>query len=34
MPSYNPPLRDMQFLLHEVFGVEQEYKAIDRKSVV
>ena len=25
MPSYNPPLRDMQFLMHEVFKLEDEY---------
>lgn len=34
MPSYNPPLRDMQFLLHEVFGVEQEYKAMPKHAEV
>ena len=28
MPTYNPPLRDMQFLLHEVFKVEDEFKAM------
>ncbi len=28
MPVYNPPLRDMQFLLHEVFKVADEYKAL------
>lgn len=26
MPSYNPPLRDMQFVLHEVFNVVDELK--------
>ena len=30
MPSYNPPLRDMQFLMHEVFKVTESYqKAVD-----
>lgn len=28
MPVYNPPLRDMQFVLHEVFNVEAEFKAM------
>jgi len=28
MPSYTPPLRDMQFLMHEVFKVADEYKAM------
>ena len=28
MPSYTPPLRDMQFVLHEVFKVADEYKAL------
>ncbi len=28
MPSYTPPLRDMQFVLHEVFQVADEYKAM------
>ncbi len=26
MPSYNPPLRDMQFVLHEVFNVAEDFK--------
>ena len=26
MPSYNPPLRDMQFVLHEVLNVTEELK--------
>jgi alkylation response protein AidB-like acyl-CoA dehydrogenase len=25
MPTYTPPLRDMQFVLHEVLGVTEEY---------
>ncbi|BEP33783.1 acyl-CoA dehydrogenase C-terminal domain-containing protein [Variovorax sp. V59] len=28
MPSYNPPLRDMQFVLHEVLNVADELKAL------
>lgn len=28
MPVYTPPLRDMQFLLHEVFDVGAEFKAL------
>src|SRR5664280_1615017 len=28
MPSYTPPLRDMQFVLHEVLGVVDELKAL------
>ena len=28
MPSYTPPLRDMQFVIHEVFNVVDELKQI------
>ena len=28
MPSYTPPLRDMQFVLHEVFHVADAFKAM------
>ena len=28
MPSYNPPLRDMQFVLHEVLKVTEEFKVM------
>jgi alkylation response protein AidB-like acyl-CoA dehydrogenase len=28
MPVYNPPLRDMQFVMHEVLRVEDEFKAL------
>ncbi len=28
MPTYTPPLRDMQFLLNEVFNAEEELKAL------
>ena len=30
MPSYTPPLRDMQFVMHEVLKVTDELKAISR----
>jgi alkylation response protein AidB-like acyl-CoA dehydrogenase len=32
MPQYNPPLRDMQFLLHEVFKVTDDFKAMERHA--
>jgi len=28
MPAYNPPLRDMQFVIHEVLGAVDELKQI------
>ena len=34
MPTYTPPLRAMQYLLHEVFKVTDEYKAIPRHAEV
>ena len=34
MPSYSPPLRDMQFVLHEVFNVADEYKAMPAHAEV
>ena len=34
MPSYTPPLRDMQFLLHEVFDAVSRLKAIPRYADV
>ena len=34
MPSYTPPLRDMQFVMHEVLKVEDEFKAIPRHADV
>jgi alkylation response protein AidB-like acyl-CoA dehydrogenase len=34
MPIYNPPLRDMQFVLHEVFNVVDEYRAMPRHAEV
>jgi alkylation response protein AidB-like acyl-CoA dehydrogenase len=32
MGQYTPPLRDIQFVLHELLGVEQEYKAMPRHA--
>jgi alkylation response protein AidB-like acyl-CoA dehydrogenase len=32
MPSYTPPLRDMQFVMHEVLHVVDELKAIPRHA--
>src|SRR3954469_21478915 len=32
MPVYNPPLRDMQFVMHEVLNVADEYKAMPRHA--
>ena len=34
MPTYNPPLRDMQFVLHEVFKVTDELKAMPKHAEV
>jgi hypothetical protein len=34
MPTYTPPLRDMQFVLHEVFRVTEEFKAMPRHEEV
>ena len=34
MPTYTPPLRDMQFVLHEVFKVTDEFKAMPRHAEV
>jgi alkylation response protein AidB-like acyl-CoA dehydrogenase len=34
MPTYTPPIRDMQFVLHEVFKVADEYKAMPRHAEV
>ncbi|MDR0225196.1 MAG: acyl-CoA dehydrogenase C-terminal domain-containing protein [Burkholderiaceae bacterium] len=34
MPSYNPPLRDMQFLMHEVFKVTDDYKQMSAHAEV
>ena len=32
MPSYTPPLRDMQFVLHELLGVVDQLKALPRHA--
>ncbi|MBU2289094.1 MAG: acyl-CoA dehydrogenase C-terminal domain-containing protein [Gammaproteobacteria bacterium] len=34
MPTYTPPLRDMQFVMHEVFKVTDEFKALPRHAEV
>ncbi|MEG0677500.1 MAG: acyl-CoA dehydrogenase C-terminal domain-containing protein [Comamonas sp.] len=34
MPSYNPPLRDMQFLMHEVFKVTETYQQMPKHAEV
>ena len=34
MPSYNPPLRDMQFLMHEVFKVTDSYQQMPNHAEV
>ncbi len=34
MPSYTPPLRDMQFVMHEVFRVSDEFKAMPKHAEV
>ena len=34
MPLYTPPLRDMQFVLHEVFNVTDEFKAMPAHAEV
>ena len=34
MPIYNPPLRDMQFVMHEVFKVTEEFQAMPRHADV
>ena len=32
MPQYNPPLRDMQFVLHEVLNIADELKALPQHA--
>ena len=34
MAQYTPPLRDMQFVLHEVFNVTEEFKALPKHAEV
>ena len=30
MPSYTPPLRDMQFVMHEVLKVTDDFRAMQK----
>ena len=32
MPTYTPPLRDMQFVMHELFNVVADFKAIPKHA--
>ena len=32
MPIYNPPLRDMQFVMHEVLNVTEELRALPKHA--
>ena len=32
MPTYTPPLRDMQFVMHEVLKVTDDFKAMPRHA--
>ena len=34
MPTYTPPLRDMQFVMHELFKVTDEFRAMPRHADV
>ena len=34
MPQYAPPLRDMQFVMHEVFKVTDEFKSIPKHAEI
>ena len=34
MPTYTPPLRDMQFLMHEVFNVTESFKAMPQHAEI
>ena len=34
MPLYTPPLRDMQFVMHEVFKVTDEFKMMPAHAEV
>ncbi|MFZ9510582.1 MAG: acyl-CoA dehydrogenase N-terminal domain-containing protein, partial [Burkholderiaceae bacterium] len=34
MPTYTPPLRDMQFVMHELLQVTDEYKAMPAHAEV
>ena len=32
MPTYTPPLRDMQFVLHELLTLTEELKALPKHA--
>ncbi len=34
MPQYSPPLRDMQFVMHEVLKLSDEFKAMPQHAEV
>ena len=34
MPVYNPPLRDMQFVMHELFQVTDEFRAMPQHAEI
>ena len=34
MPTYTPPLRDMQFVMHEVLKVTEDFQSIPRHAEV
>jgi hypothetical protein len=34
MPSYTPPLRDMQFVLHEVLNVTESFRQIPKHAEI
>jgi alkylation response protein AidB-like acyl-CoA dehydrogenase len=34
MPTYTPPLRDMQFVMHEVLKVTDEFKVMPRHAEI
>ena len=34
MPTYNPPLRDMQFVMHEVLNVAEDFKQFPQHADV
>ena len=34
MPTYNPPLRDMQFVMHEVLNVVDDFKQIPKHAEI
>lgn len=34
MPNYNPPIRDMQFVLHELFNVVEDLKTIPQHAEI